>query len=249
MSSHAPSRSPELLPLGPDGVLVRFSRVLDDASNRAVLAFRAAVEEAGIDGITETATALASALLRFDRTRTSRRSVVAAAGELLSTRDWYAAPLPTARRRWTIPAAFGGKAGPQLDDVAQLAGLSPEAAVSELTGRDVRVLALGFAPGQPYMGILPDHWDIPRQRELTMNAPGGAVIVAVRQIVLLSGPTPTGWRQAGRSAFRCFQPGAEAPFPLRAGDEVRFRAIGEDELAALEAATDPLGGATVEALS
>lgn len=246
--SDAPTRTPELLPLGTDGVLVRFSRVLDEASNRAVLAFRAAAEATEIAGVTETATALASALLRFDRGRTTRARVLAAAEALLASRDWYAAALPAARRRWTIPAAFGGGAGPQLDEIADLTGRDPESAVAELTADPVRVLALGFAPGQPYLGILPEHWDIPRQRELTRQAPGGAVIVAVRQIVLLSGPTPTGWRQAGRAAFRCFQPGADAPFPLRAGDEVRFRAIGADELAALEASGDGLGGATVETL-
>ena len=83
---------------------------------------------------------------------------------------------------------------------------------------------IGFAPGQPYLGELPEAWDIPRQTALTDRVPIGALTVAIRQLVLFSVSTPTGWRHIGQTAFRPFRPDAETPFVLRPGDEVIFEA-------------------------
>ena len=76
---------------------------------------------------------------------------------------------------------------------------------------EVEVLALGFAPGQPYLGELPGHWALPRRQTLNPQVPQGALVTAVRQFVLFANPSPTGWRQVGRTGFACFRPGAADP--------------------------------------
>ena len=50
--------TPEILPSGIDGILVRFARELSDEANATALAFRAAVEDAEIAGVTEVASSL-----------------------------------------------------------------------------------------------------------------------------------------------------------------------------------------------
>ena len=227
--------------MGLAGLLVRFADRLDDAANRAALAFRAAVEAARPAGVEETAASLGSVFLRFDPGVTDHAALSAEVAALLAGRDWRAAALPAGRRLWTIPAVFDG---PDLAAAAGLAGLSTAAAVADLTAARVRVFAIGFAPGLPYMGPLPGHWDIPRQTALTPVSPAGAVVVAVRQLIIFPAPTPTGWRQVARTGFRAFRPGAAVPFPLSAGDEVRFRAVDAAEFEALVAA-DPEGGGAV----
>ncbi len=106
---------------------------------------------------------------------------------------------------------------------------------------------IGFAPGEPYLGELPDCWDIPRQTKLTDKVPACALVVAIRQLVLFSVTTPTGWRHIGQTAFRVFRPEDKTPFILRPGDEVQFIPTTPDKLANM-AANDPNGGATSEAL-
>ena len=49
--------------------------------------------------------------------------------------------------------------------------MSEAAARRSLSEARVRVTALGFAPGQPYLGELPEAWDIPRQQALTPKVP------------------------------------------------------------------------------
>ena len=120
-----------------------------------------------------------------------------------------------------------------------------EAAIS-LSGARVRVQALGFAPGQPYLGELPEAWDIPRQSQLTERVPQGALVVAIRQFVLFGVSAPTGWQHVGQTAINLFQPKADEPILLRPGDEVQF--VATDAASLNNMRSDPNGGATYETL-
>lgn len=238
---------PDIAPLGVDGLIVRFGDRLTEAANRAALAFRAAIEAAGLAGIQETSASPAAVYLRFDALSTDAEALRPALQALLSGRDWFAAPLPAGRRRWTVPAAFGGAHGPSLDEAAALAGLSPAAAAQALCAQPLRVQAIGFAPGLPYLGELPPAFDLPRLTALNPRVPEGAITLAIRQIVLFPVPSPTGWRHIGTTALRLFRPDAPDPFLLRAGDEVRFRPVTGDEIDRLRRDA-PDGGAVAEVL-
>lgn len=247
--SGAPGAGPEMLPLGRDGVLLRLALRPDPAAMAGVQALRAALTQAALPGVVEIAPALASVLVRFDPARTSRRGIEAALRAFLGDRDWTAAPLPQPRRRWTVPAAFGGEAGPQLAEAAALAGMSETQAVAELTATPLRVLAIGFAPGQPYLGLLPERWNFPRQRDLTPQVPAGALAAALRQLVLFVSPSVTGWRQLGLTGFRPFRQDRAEPFALAPGDELRLTAVPASELSDLmRDDPDGLGGARCEIL-
>jgi len=230
--------------VGIDGLLVSFGPSLSEPANRAALAFRAALE--AVDGIEETSTSLISTYLRFDPLKVPHTDMQTRVEALLVTRDWTGADLPEGRRLFRIPTVYGTKLAPQLSEAAQVAGMSAEDAVSSLSQARVRVQTIGFAPGQPYLGALPEAWDIPRQQALTPVVPLGALVVAIRQLVLFSVTTPTGWRHVGQTAMRLFRPESDTPFVLRPGDEAIFDAVTPEALERMK--TDPDGGATWEAL-
>ncbi len=170
--------------------------------------------------------------------------------ELLASRDWYDAPLPAGRTLWEIPTLYGTDRAPQLEEAAEAAGVSPERAIEELSAARVRVLTIGFAPGQPYTGQLPPHWDIPRQQALSKSVPAGALVVAIRQLIVFTNDTPTGWRHVGQTAFRTFRPGSETPIVLSPGDEMCFPSVTADEYARIEAQdTSGEGGAQRQVLA
>ncbi len=238
---------PMIRTLGLTGLLVSFEDRLSEPANRAALAFRAAVETEAWPGVEETSTSLASVFLRFDPVSVAPADLRHRIAALLAARDWLAAPLPANRRRWRIPTVYGTELAPQLEEAAAAAGMSAPEAIAELSRTAVRVLTIGFAPGQPYLGQLPPAWDIPRQVALTRRVPEGALVVAIRQFVLFSAATPTGWRHIGQTAFRAFRPETAEPFPLRPGDELLFPAIGREEYEAIRAAdTTGDGGAERE---
>lgn len=75
-------------------------------------------------------------------------------------------------------------------------------------------------------------------------------MVAIRQLVLFTSSTPTGWRHIGQTAFRTFRQKASEPFALKPGDEVVFPAISRAEYdRIMEQDGSGNGGADREALS
>lgn len=241
---------PLIRTVGLDGVLVTFADTMTETSNRAALAFRGALHEAGWEGVVESSTSLASAYLRFDPLRLSHAEVQARLAALLAEHDWYAAPLPPGRKLWRVPTVYGTDLAPQLEDAAMAAGLDVDEAIRRLGKSRVRVLTIGFAPGQPYLGPLAPEFDIPRLQQLTPMVPEGALVCAIRQLIVFAGPTPTGWRHIGQTAFRCFRPGMEPTFALNPGDEMVFEPIERAELDHIRAHNeDGTGGATVEEIA
>jgi KipI family sensor histidine kinase inhibitor len=223
--SDAAQRFPSIEPVGLSGLLVRFGDRLEEPANRAALAFRAAVERETPEGVEECATSLVSTFLRFDPLAVGFDRLADAVRALLSGCDWYAAPLPEGRARLEIPTLYGTEVAAQLDDAAQAAGLTAAEAIAQLSRTALRVNAIGFAPGQPYCGTLPEAWDIPRQTALTPRVPEGALVVAIRQLVLFSVSAPTGWRHVGQTHARLFRPESDTPFLLRPGDLVTFPSV------------------------
>ncbi|MFZ7093102.1 5-oxoprolinase subunit B family protein [Primorskyibacter sp. 2E233] len=237
---------PRIDSVGLDGLLVRFGETLMEPANRAALAFKAEVERECPEGVEECSTSLVSCFVRFDPLAVNPTDLTARLARLVSARDWYDAALPEGRRFLSIPTVYGTELAPQLDEAAQAAGMSAAEAIQSLSSARVRVTAIGFAPGQPYLGTLPEAWDIPRQTALTPQVPVGALVVAIRQLVLFSVTTPTGWRHVGQTAVRLFQPESDRPFLLRPGDEVQFPSVTRERFETLRG--DPLGGLTQEAL-
>lgn len=233
--------------VGFDGVLVTFSDTMTEAANRAALAFRTAVDQQRWDGVSETSATLGSAYVRFDTRHLAHAEIARRLSKLLEQRDWYTAPLPEQRRLWRVPTVYGTDLAPQLDDAAAAAGLSPEDAIERLGRSRVRVLTIGFAPGQPYLGPLGPEFNIPRLQELTPMVPEGALVLAISQFVLFSGPTPTGWRHVGQTAFRCFRLEMEQSFALNPGDEMIFEPVSREKLEDIRANnSDGMGGATCQ---
>ncbi|MDA7967086.1 carboxyltransferase domain-containing protein [Ruegeria sp.] len=231
-----PTSFPLVRNVGYDGVLITFADTMTESSNRAALAFRNAIDALQWEGVFETSASLASAFLRFDPLQLPHAEIEDRVRQVLNQQDWYKAPLPGGRKLWRVPTVYGTDLAPQLDEAAAAAGLSPTEAIRRLSATQVRVLTIGFAPGQPYLGPLGPEFNIPRLKELNPMVPEGALVLAISQFVLFSGPTPTGWRHVGQTAFRCFRPENPQAFALNPGDEMLFHAVSRDELESLRAA-------------
>jgi inhibitor of KinA len=239
---------PRVARMGLSGLLISFADQLNEPANRAALAFKARMERESWQGVEECATSLVSAFVRFDPVALTYSDLKSRVDAVLAEADWYAAPLPENRKLWRIPTAFEGSGAPQLTEAADMAGRSVPDAVADLTAAPVRALALGYAPGQPYLGTLPAHWNLPRQTALTPTVEIGALVVAVRQLIVFATRAPTGWRQVGMTGFKCFRPDLDDPFSLRPGDECLFVPVSAAKLAELSE-TDPMGGAVMEPLA
>ncbi|MFK7743902.1 MAG: allophanate hydrolase subunit 1 [Roseobacter sp.] len=241
---------PQIKTVGLSGILVTFAAQMSDTANRAALAFRAAAEAEDWPEVNETTMSLVSVYLLVDLVTKDPAPLITRIETLLSTQDWYAAPLPQGRTLWHVPTVYGTDLAPQLEEAAEAAGLDPDEAIAQLSTARVRVLTIGFAPGQPYMGALDPIWNIPRQQDLTKSVPAGALVTAIRQLIIFTAPAPTGWRHVGQTAFQTFRQTSDHPFALTPGDELIFPQVTRSALEQIMAQDSTgNGGAERETLS
>ncbi|MGH1464762.1 MAG: 5-oxoprolinase subunit B family protein [Cognatishimia sp.] len=241
--------APEIMRFGSNAIIVRFGIQVSAGAVDAVRALGYAIETAEFPWVTQSAASLTSVMIEFDTEKITPLRAQSIVEGFVSQQNWLMAKRKKATRRWHIPVSFGGCFGPELAEAAGLADVCETQAITELTGADIEVLTIGFAPGQPYLGLLPEHWNMPRRRSINPRVPAGSLVAAVRQLVLFNSDSATGWRHVGQTGFRPFKSDRLDPIVLQAGDAVRFHAISPTELQDL-LVNNPqgLGGAWCEIL-
>ena len=177
-----------------------------------------------VHGVTNVHPAYASILIDFNPLRIGRFDVERAAAELLTRAA--SAPLPEPRTV-EIPVAYGGEYGPDLEAVAELTGHTPDEVIALHSSAEYLVYFLGFSPGFPYLGGMPESIAAPRLETPRSRVPAGSVAIGGRQTGVYPMASPGGWRIIGRTPLRLFEPDADPPVLLRMGDHVRFVPIGK----------------------
>jgi len=121
-----------------------------------------------------------------------------------------------------IPVVYGTAAGPDLGEVARHAGLTEKQVVELHSSIDYVVWFLGFQPGFPYLGGLPEQLATPRRDEPRLQVPAGSVGIGGAQTGIYPLATPGGWQLIGHTPLPLFDPERDEPVLLRPGDTVRF---------------------------
>jgi inhibitor of KinA len=131
-----------------------------------------------------------------------------------------------------VPVCYETEFAPDVDEVARHAGISTAEVVDLHCDANYRVHCLGFTPGFPFLGGLPDKLATPRRAVPRKEIPAGSVAIGGIQTGIYPIKSPGGWNVIGRTPLRLFDPEKNPPALLRAGDRVRFRAITREEFEA-----------------
>lgn len=142
-------------------------------------------------------------------------------------------PLPRAKVI-IFPVVYGGKYGPDLDELAEFNSLSPQEVIDLHTSVDYRVYMLGFTPGFPYLGGMSPKISMPRLETPRLQIPRGSVGIAGLQTGIYPLESPGGWRLIGRTPVRLWDPRKNPPVLLSVGDFVRFVPVNEKRYLLLE---------------
>lgn len=123
--------------------------------------------------------------------------------------------------------------GEDLDMVAEFLGLRREMIAEWHCSNEYRCAAVGFQPGFPYLGDLPDAISgVPRRPSPRVRVPAGSVGITGRQTGIYPAESPGGWALIGRTPLTIVSV-EEGHFRIRAGDRVRFRQIDGAEFESL----------------
>jgi len=124
-----------------------------------------------------------------------------------------------------IPVVYGGEYGPDLEDLCDQSGMTPDEFIGLHTGSEYTVDMIGFTPGFAFVGGLDERLRIPRRKDPRLRVEAGSVGIADGRTGLYAIASPGGWTLVGRTPYKLFDATAEEPFALRAGMRIRFKAI------------------------
>lgn len=121
-----------------------------------------------------------------------------------------------------IPVVYGGEDGPDLARVADHCGMSEKQVVELHASIEYRVWFIGFQPGFPYLGGMPESLATPRRAEPRVSVPAGSVGIGGAQTGIYPLESPGGWNLIGRTDLALFNSRLAEPSLLRPGDTLRF---------------------------
>ena len=146
-------------------------------------------------------------------------------------RTWLDAWVPPTPGEWAgtrhvVPCVYDG---PDLADAAGALGLTRDELVRLHTSVEYEVLAVGFSPGFPYLGPLPEQLRGVRRRDVPRVAvEAGSVGLAGAQTGIYPQRRPGGWALIGRTNMAIVDVEREW-YLMCVGDKVRFEEVGAVE--------------------
>lgn len=208
--------------MGERSLLVELGERIEPGANRRVERLLRRLEQEAWPGVRELSPGYRSLLIVFD-------PLVIPPAELpgriqaLGAVEGEGGRSPA--KRIAVPVFYGGNHGPDLPEVAHRLGMSEEAVIRLHGSRSYRVYMIGFTPGFPYLGELPEALSLPRRSTPRTRVPKGSVAIAQRQTGIYPVESPGGWHLIGWTPIELFHPERRPACLLEMGDEVRFVAV------------------------
>jgi inhibitor of KinA len=211
---------PWVVAVGDSALLLRLGEAIDPATNDRALRIAQNLHENAPPGVRDIVIAYASVTVYFDPLQVEVAHIEQALRRASQEGDPRA--LVVEPRRITIPAVYGGDAGPDLAELAAFAKCSEDEVVARHITREYRVFMIGFLPGFTYMGIVDERIAMPRRETPRLSVPAGSIGIAGLQTGIYPVESPGGWRLIARTPERLFDVSRASPSLLQPGDLVRF---------------------------
>ncbi|HEY3782303.1 MAG TPA: carboxyltransferase domain-containing protein [Fimbriimonadaceae bacterium] len=150
--------------------------------------------------------------------RTESQSQVAKEGELIGS---------VRSNEHEIPVCY--ELGLDLAECAQTLNLTTEELIQIHLSQTYDCFAVGFTPGFPYLGYLPERIaTLPRKKEPRTRVEKGSIGITGKQTGVYPDDVPGGWNLIGQTPLEIVNI-KDGYFPLEAGDKVRFIRITQKE--------------------
>ena len=212
--------------MGDRGLLVELGDEIHPEINQSVQELYLSMDLRRIQGVVELVPSYRSLLIVYNPLRIRLDELQNAVLDVFRDTDRSQLPQPKTIK---IPVVYGGAYGPDLEWVADFHHIATTDVIAHHLQPTYRVYMIGFTPGYPYLGELPDEIVTPRRETPRTIVPKGSVGIAQRQSGIYSVESPGGWQIIGWTPVELFDPKGQPPSLLTMGDRVRFHQISEEE--------------------
>ena len=206
------------------GLLLTFGDAIDRDLSRRIANLTDSLEVELTEGVIDYVPSYTTLVVLIDPVKVNRADVIARV-RYHWLRIMETPVLAGSTDEVVIPVEYGGKAGPDLPEVARVTGLTSDQVIQRHASGSYQVGAIGFSPGFAFLIGLPPELAVPRRSTPRIAVPRGSVGIGGKQTGIYSLATPGGWSLIGRTPLTMFDPDREPPSLLKAGDTVRFERL------------------------
>jgi KipI family sensor histidine kinase inhibitor len=191
----------------------------------------ALVHASNTPGVIETVPTYRSLMVVYDPLTTDATRIISAMEGLLEESHTKTKEARLLR----IPACYEAGHAPDLAEIAERIGRSAESIIRVHSETCFHVYMIGFVPGYPYLGDLPDWLEVPRRTDPRLRVPAGSIGISGKMTGIYPIESPGGWHLIGATPVRLFDVRSARPSLLNPGDKVRFDPISAAEFEAIRA--------------
>ncbi len=216
----------QILTEGDSSLLIVFGNEVSPDINRRISATVQLLKNQHIEGIVDLIPSYCALLINYNP-QVIRYAEIRRRVEKILSMDAMAGE--SARKVVEIPVCYGGEYGPDLQTIADHAGLTAEEVIEIHTSRDYLIYMLGFLPGFCYLGGLDERIHTPRLANPRIRIREGSVGIGGSATGIYPMDSPGGWQLMGMTPVKTYDPSKEVPILLNAGEYIRFIRIDEAE--------------------
>jgi len=213
--------------MGDRAFLVELGDQISPSINEKVRELFLKLDRRPLEGVVELVPSYRSLMVVYDPLRTGLDRLREEILDLHQATDPSLVPEP---KTLAVPVVYGSEFGPDLEWVADFHKISQEQVIRLHSGTTYRVYMIGFTPGYPYLGELPQDLATPRRETPRTAVPQGSVAIAQRQTGIYPVQSPGGWHILGWTPIKLFDANQWPPTPLEMGDRVRFFPIQKEDI-------------------
>lgn len=224
----------KIFPLGDQAITIEFGSRIDEQINGEVIARYKEWSDQMIPGVKEMVPAYSTLTIYYDiafwiRNHESDQTPFDRIKAEIEKRLSHPVIIHQAEERTVrIPVCYEPAFAIDIEQVAELKGISPAEVIALHSSVSYKVYMMGFLPGFAYMGEVDEKIAVSRKPQ-PINIPAGSVGIAGKQTGIYPLDSPGGWQIIGRTPLKLFDPGKEIPCFLQAGDRVHFYPISKKE--------------------
>lgn len=229
--------SPDVNVISDNAVLITYAECIDESVNAQVMDLSKKLAclqstDRAIEGVIEWVPSYHSLQIIFDTLVCNPQILVGKVKDLIKNQSKIQ---EREKNVVSIPVCYESPYAPDIDLVCKHHNISRAELIEKHTGRQYLVYMMGFTPGFPYLGGMDESIAMKRKEKPRLKIPAGSVGIAGAQTGIYPVESPGGWQIIGRTPYALFDPQAQNPFLLEAGDFIEFYPISVDRFQSIRA--------------
>ena len=205
---------------------VSFGNEVSIGMNTKVRMLKKELDDNPISGVVETVPTYCALSVHYKPDEIRRSELEEKLADSIARMKSFEAASVTVKE---LPVYYGGETGPDIEECAELEGVSVEEIIRRHSEHEYYVYQLGFSPGHPYMARDSEPFSFKRRQTPRVDIPEHSVVAQLNLTNITTFRQSCGWNILGSTPVNITDYSKEDPFFFKAGDYIKLKPIDKKE--------------------